>query len=340
MENNRVIADNPPTMTLQLSTGEKQMRIIVYGSGGVGGYFGGRLVQAGEEVIFIARGAHLEAIRQNGLKVESIKGNFTIQPALVEEDPGKVGLADVVLVCVKAWQVPQAAQAIRPVIGANTVVIPLENGVEASDQLAAVLEVPLQRPAHVAGGLCRISSQLASPGIIRHVAIEPYIAFGSLDGQPDARLEKLRQAFERAGVKAEIPQDIRSACWQKFIFIAAISGVGAVTRTPVGIFRAIPETRRMLTSALEEIAAVGRAEGVSLPVDAVQTTLAMIDNLPGTTLASMQRDIMDGRPSELEAQNGAVVRLGMAHGVSTPTHAFIYGSLLPMEQKARGELGF
>ncbi len=316
------------------------MRIVVYGSGSVGGYFGGRLAQAGEEVIFIARGAHLAAIRENGLQVDSLQGNFIVQPAQAAEDPHQVGPADVVLVCVKAWQVPQAAAAMQPLVGPGTVVIPLENGVEAPDQLAASLETPGKTFAHVVGGLCRISSLVAGPGHIRHVGIEPYIAFGSLDGQPNERLDLLQKAFTRAGVKAEIPPDIQVACWQKFVFIAAISGVGAVTRAPAGIFRSIPETRQMLIAALEEIAAVGRAQHVKLPADVVQRTLATIDGLPGGTLASMQRDIMTGKPSELEAQNGAVVRMGAAHNLPTPTHAFIYSSLLPLERKARGDVEF
>lgn len=311
------------------------MRVAVFGTGGVGGYFGGRLAQAGEEVVFIARGAHLAAIREHGLSVESIKGNFTIRPAQAEEDPRRVGPVDVVLVCVKAWQVMQAAQEMLPLIGPATAVVPLENGVEATAQLATVLDASGSRPAHTVGGLCRISTYVAAPGLIRHVGIEPTIDFGSLDNLPDPRLEALRLAFERAGVKASIPADIQVAIWQKFVFIAAISGVGAVTRAPAGVFRSIPETRQMLESALAEIVAVGQAHQVALPGDTAQRTLAIIDGLPGGTIASMQRDILDGRPSELEAQNGAVVRLGKAHGIPTPTHAFIYSSLLPLEQKAR-----
>lgn len=316
------------------------MKIVVYGSGGVGGYFGGRLAQAGEEVIFIARGAHLAAMREHGLKVDSSLGDFTVYPVQATDDPHQVGPVDVVLVCVKAWQVPQAAAAMQPLIGPNTVVIPLENGVEAADQLAAVVEAPGEAYRHVVGGLCRISSHVAAPGHIRHVAIEPTIDFGRLDRQADRRLEQLLQAFIRAGVKAEIPADIQVACWLKFVFIAAISGVGAVSRSPVGVFRRLPETRQMLVQALEEIAAVAQAQQVALPEDAVKRTLGTIDGLPGSTLASMQRDILAGVPSELEAQNGAVVRMGQANGIPTPVHTFIYSSLLPSERKARGELDF
>ena len=309
------------------------LRIGVYGVGSVGGYFGGRLAQAREEVIFIARGAHLEAIQQNGLRVESVKGDFHISPAQAEADPAAVGHVDIVLVGVKAWQVPEAALAIRPLVGAGTVVIPLQNGVEAMDQLAAVLGAE-----HVAGGLCRISSLIAAPGLIRHVGVEPHIAFGWPDGHPDPRLEQLRDAYARVGVSAEIPSDIQIEVWAKFVFIASISGVGAVTRSPAGVMRSLPETRRLLEAAIQEVATVGRAHAVKLPESVEQRTLQTIDSIPPATLASMQRDIMDGHPSELENQNGAVVRLGQACGVPTPTHAYLYASLLPQEKHARGEL--
>ena len=193
------------------------MRIAVFGSGGVGGFFGGKLAQAGEEVIFIARGRHLDAIRRDGLRVESVGGDFRIRPARAESDPILVGPVDVVLVGVKAWQVPEAAQAIQPLVGPATVIIPLQNGVEAAAQLAAVLGAQ-----YVAWGLCRISCLVAAPGVIRHVGIEPYIGFNWLDRHPDPRLEALQAAFGRVGVKAEIPEDIQVKVWKKFVFIAAI----------------------------------------------------------------------------------------------------------------------
>lgn len=307
------------------------MQIAIFGAGAVGSYFGGRLAQAGEDVSFIARGERLQALRERGLRVDSIKGDFVVQPAPATDDPATVGPVDVVLVGVKAWQVPEAAQAMRPLVGPETVVVPLENGVEAPDQLAAVLG-----REHVAGGLCRIVSMVMGPGHVRHAGMEPYIAFGELDNRPSERLERLRQAFARAiGVTAEIPPDIHAALWEKFLFIASLSGVGAVTRAPVGVIRSLPETRVMLNLALREIAAVARARGIALPDSALDRTLALIDGLPPDATASMQRDIMAGRPSELESQNGAVVRLGREAGVETPLNAFIYHSLLPQETSAR-----
>jgi 2-dehydropantoate 2-reductase len=311
------------------------MKIAVFGTGGVGGYFGGRLAQAGEEVTFIARGAHLQAIQANGLKVESIAGDFTVSPAKSTDIPAEIGVMEVVIVATKAWDVPAAAEALKSNIGPGTVVVPLENGVEAPDQLAAVLGTE-----HVLGGLCRISAFIGAPGVIKHVGINPpYIAFGERDGTQSARVEQLRAVFARCqGLTVNVPEDIEAALWDKFVFIAAISGVGAITRQPLGVFRAVPESRALLISALEETTAVAHARGVKFPADEVQKVLVMIDNGAPGLVASMQRDIMDGKPSELEAQNGVIVRMGHELGVPTPAHAFIYASLLPLELKARGKI--
>jgi 2-dehydropantoate 2-reductase len=307
------------------------MNILVFGTGGVGGYFGGRLAEAGHDVTFIARGPHLAAIREHGLRVESIAGDFTIHPAKATDTPTEAGIPDVVLLGVKAWDVTAAAKTLQPVIGPHTFVVPLQNGVTTPDELAAVLG-----REHILGGLCRISALVGEPGVIRHVGVEPYIAFAELDGQQTERVEQLRIAFSACkGLTVEIPADIQVALWSKFLFIASISGLGAVTRQPVGVFRATPESRALLVATLEETAAVARALGIQLPDDAVQKTLALIDNTaPGVT-ASMQRDIMQGKPSELESQNGAIARLGRELGVPTPTHAFIYACLRPGELQAR-----
>lgn len=309
------------------------MRIAIYGAGGVGGYFGGRLAQAGEEVIFIARGEHLRAMLQKGLRVDSIKGDFVISPVQATSDPRQVGEVDWILVAVKAWQVPEVAPEMLPMLGSNTGVVPLVNGVDAPSQLMAVLGTQ-----HVLGGLCRISVFRAAPGHIRHVGIEPSVAFGELNLQLTPRVEQLRQAFERAGVNVTVPPNIHVAMWEKFTFIAAISGMGAITRVPAGPLRSVPETRLLLIQAIEEIVAVARQRGIPLPADAATRTLAVIDGLPAEVIASMQRDIMDGKPSELASQNGAVVRMGLESGVPTPVNAFIYHCLLPQELMARGEL--
>ena len=311
------------------------MRIAVFGAGAVGGYFGARLAQAGEEVIFIARGGHLEAIRQNGLFVESPLGDFHIHPAQATDRPEEVGPVDVVLVGVKAWQVPEVAPKMGPLLGPETFIVPLENGVEAADQLAAVWG-----RERVLGGLCRIISTVAAPGRIRHGGMEPYVAFGELDNRPSPRAERLRAAFERAGVRAEIPSDISVALWEKFLFIAPFAGLGAVTRAPVGVLRSVPHLRRMLEDAIGEAFAVGRARSVRLPDDAPARTLALIDGMPPEGTTSMQRDIAAGRPSELDYLVGAVVRLGEASGVATPLYVFMYYALWPQERRARGDLSF
>jgi 2-dehydropantoate 2-reductase len=309
------------------------MRIAIYGSGGVGGYFGGRLAQAGEQVVFIARGEHLRALRERGLRVDSIKGDFHIHPIEASDDPRQVGEVDCILLALKAWQVPEAALAMRPMVGDQSTVIPLNNGVEAPEQLSVALG-----GGHVMGGLCRISSFIAAPGHIRHVGIEPYVAFGEMDGSRSQRGERLRRIFEHAGVAVEIPEDIRSAMWGKFIFIAAISGLGAVTRAPLGVVRETPGTRQMLIEAVEEIVRLAEAKGIGISGDMVAQTMALIDGLPPEVTASMQRDIMEAKPSELESQNGAVVRMSQEIGVSAPVNAFIYNSLLPQEMSARGKV--
>jgi 2-dehydropantoate 2-reductase len=310
------------------------MKIAVFGTGAVGGYFGGRLAQAGETVWFIARGQHLNALQTQGLRIESLKGGFHLQPVQATDDPKEIGPVDFVLVAVKAWQVLEAARSMPPLLGANTGVIFLGNGVEAPDQLASVLG-----KEHVLGGLTRISAMIAGPGFIRHVGLEPSIAFGELDSSASERVERLRQAFTQAsGVTVDPPGDILVSIWAKFIFIAAISGIGAITRAPIGTTRSLPETRLLLEAAVAEVAAVGRARAVNLPEDITAKTMAFIDAMAPGVMASMQRDIIDGRPSELASQNGAVRRLGLEAGVPTPTHSFIYGALLPQEMKARGEL--
>lgn len=312
------------------------MRIAVFGAGGVGGYFGGRLAQAGHEVIFIARGRHLDAIRQSGLHVASLYGDFTVQPAAATDDPAAVGPVDVVLVATKAWQVPAAARAIRPLVGPDTVVVPLQNGVEAPGHLAAVLGAE-----PVTAGLCGLISYIEGPGRIRHAGALPFVRFGEVDNRPSPRLERLLDAFAgTVGVDAEIPTDIHVAVWQKFVLIVAWSGVGAVTRAPVGAILQVPESRRLLQATMEEVDAVARAQGVVLPDDIVALTFDFLEAAPAGGTASMQRDIMAGRPSELETQTGAVVRLGKAAGVPTPVNEVIYGSLLPLELHARGSLDF
>ncbi|HEV8428290.1 MAG TPA: 2-dehydropantoate 2-reductase [Pyrinomonadaceae bacterium] len=298
------------------------MHITVFGTGGVGGYFGGRLAQAGEEVTFIARGDHLRAIRANGLIVDSPDGNFTIYPAKATDDVNEVGPADLVILGVKAWQVPEAARAIKPLVASNTTVLPLQNGVDAVAQLLAELD-----SANVIGGLCRIVSFVVEPGHIRHAGFAPSIIIGELDNSRTDRIVRIAQVLKDAGLSTTIASDIQVALWTKFLFIASFSGVGAVANAPAGVLRSDPKWRAQMLTAMEEIYTLAHAHGVNLPSDSVDTVMAAIDGLPEDATSSMHRDIVAGRPSELESQNGAVVRMAHEAGIEVPTHELIYRSL-------------
>jgi 2-dehydropantoate 2-reductase len=311
------------------------MHVVIYGAGGAGGYFGARLARGGHDVTIIARGAHLKAIRDHGLILEAPEGEMVVRPALATDDPAEVAGADVVILGVKAWQVKEAAEAIKPMMGRDTFVVPLQNGVEAALELAEVLG-----SAHVVGGLCGTLSRIVAPGRIRSVGAMNFIRFGELDNRRSERVEGLRSAFQSAGVRVDVPADIERALWEKFLPVTAFGGVGAVTRAPIGVLRTIPETRAMLERCLDESEAVGRARGARLAETVVADTLRFLDSLTPDGTTSLQRDIVEGRRSELDYWNGAVVRLGKEAGVATPTHAFIYHSLLPQERRARGEFAF
>ena len=306
------------------------MHIAIVGAGGVGGYFGGRLAKSGQAVTFIARGAHLNAIKQNGLKIICTRGNFEINPATVTADPHDTGTVDVIVVAVKAWSVAEVAEMSRPMVGPNTCILPLENGVDAPAQLTEVYG-----SKQVLGGLCRVISHIGEPGYIQHDGGDDFIAIGELDNQPSARVETLSQVFSSAGLNVDLPKDIHAAMWAKFLFISAFSGVGAVTRVQSRVTRELPDTRSMLEAAMMETYNVAIARRINLPQDAISTGMAAMDRQPPNGEASMQRDIMEGKPSELESQTGAVVRLGKESNVPTPTHDFIYKCLLPQETKAR-----
>lgn len=311
------------------------MRIAIVGAGGVGGYFGGRLAEAGEDVVFIARGRTLEALRQDGLRIESPKGDARLGNVQATANAEDAGAVDVVIVAVKAWQLPEAMSAMRPMVGPETAVLPLLNGVEAAGRIA--VEFGRDR---VLNGLCGIVAHIEAPGFIRHVGAEPMIRLGELDNRKTARVEKLAAAIVKSGVDGAIPDDIDVAIWQKFLMIGPASGVGAVSRTPYGIWLDTPEVRDLLDRAMAETYAVGRALGVGLGQANIDQAMALLRAAPPNGLTSMQRDIQSGRPSELDAQTGAIVRLGAEAGVPTPVNDVIYRALLPQERRARGQVQF
>jgi 2-dehydropantoate 2-reductase len=303
------------------------MRIVIFGTGGVGGFFGGRLARAGEDVTFIARGEHLRAIKADGLKVDSTAGDFVISPAKATDDVSDVGETDLVILGVKAWQVPEAARAIKPIVGPNTTVLPLQNGVEAVSQLVDELG-----SANVIGGLCRIVSFVVGPGHIRHAGFTPSIIIGELDNLRTDRIIRIEELFTRAGLEITIAQDIQVALWTKFLFIASFSGVGAMANAPAGVIRRDPKWRTQIINAMEEIYTLAHARGINLPPDSIDTVMRAVDALPEDATSSMQRDIAAGKPSELDSQNGAVVRMAHETGIEVPTHTLIYETLKPQEE--------
>lgn len=306
------------------------MRIAIMGAGGVGAYFGGRLARAGQDVTFIARGEHLHALRARGLQVYSPLGDFTLPMVKATDDPAEVSPADLVLVCVKAYDTETAARAMRPMVGPGTAVLSLQNGVDAHERLAAVLG-----PEPVLGGLCYISSFIAAPGVIQHVSQFARIVFGELDGRVTPRAEGVRRAFEDAGVEVTLSPDIIKDIWVKFLFMGAHGMMTAVTRSPIGPIRDTPATWEMYVDAVQEIYQVARARGVNLEADAVERTLALVQGLPPNIKSSTLADVEQGKPIEVETFSGAVVRLGRELGVPTPVHRAIYAILKLEDQRNR-----
>jgi 2-dehydropantoate 2-reductase len=311
------------------------MRIAFIGIGALGGYFGGRLAKAGNDVIFIARGAMLEALRNDGLRVESSLGDFALPKVQATDDPTSVGHVDAVFITTKAWQVMEAAQQIRSIIGPETVVVPLQNGVEAYDQLGAVLG-----SEHVLEGMCHILAMVTALGVIRHAGAKALITIGERNNVRTPRLEKLVECLSAAELDTRVPDNIQVALWEKFEFVASFGGVGGVTRAPAGVIRSLPETRSLLERSVHEIVGVARTLGIPVPSGSAANTMKLIDSAPPDGTSSMQRDLVAGRPSELEAQSGSVVRLGRSCNFPTPVHEFIYNALLPGELRARGKLAF
>lgn len=296
------------------------MKIVMMGSGGVGGYYGARLLQAGHEVCFVARGAHAEAMRRDGLRIRSELGDAQVR-AQVLDAPSQAGPADLVVVAVKLWDTEEAARAVAAVPGAAAV--SLQNGVDKDETLAKALG-----RERVLGGVTHIGAVIAEPGVIAHTGKLQRVTLGELDGSRTARLQAAADAFRGAGVETVISDDIRRVTWEKFVFLTALSGMTALTRKPVGEVRAHPATRAMLLDALREAVAVAQAEGARLPDGFAQKQLELMDAFPPQMLSSMAQDLLRGRRLELPWLSGAVVRRAEKHGIAVPAHRAIYAALV------------
>ena len=305
------------------------MRIVVAGTGGVGGYFGGLLARAGHAVTFVARGVHLEAIRRQGLVIHSVHGDFTLHPANATDVVTTLAPPEIVLMAVKHYDLEAVARQLAPIVTEQTVVVPLLNGIDAHRLLSRSLA-----RGCIVGGTCGIAARIEVPGVIRQESQLRRVVVGALDGRPLAALEELVTAWRACGVEARQSADILDDLWSKFVFIASFGGVTALARATAGEVRADPATRALLIAAMAEVEVVGRASGVRLAEDIVARSMALVDGFePGVT-SSLQRDVADGRRFELEAFSGTVVRLAQEHGLDVPAHAAIYALLKPMSAHA------
>jgi 2-dehydropantoate 2-reductase len=299
------------------------MRIAIVGAGGVGGYFGGRLAATGEDVHFLARGAHLATLRERGLRIESPSGNIHVPQVKATDAPANVGPADLVFFTVKLYDTPSALALLPPLIGPQTLVVPFQNGVESIDVLTRA-----HGKSHVAGGTAYVAAVISEPGVIRHTAMNRLI-FGPLSGAPPAALQQLLAACQRAGIDAALSERILVDIWAKFVRLSVFSGMTAVTRCPIGPIREDPELRAMTDDALHESIAVARAKQIPLPASTFSEIVAASDALPANARSSMLEDLERGRPLELKWLSGAVVRLGEEVGIATPTHRLIVSLLRP-----------
>lgn len=306
------------------------MKIAVIGSGGVGGYFGAKLVKEGYDVTFVARGAHLEAIRNKGLQVKSIFGDFNVDNVKATNRITELDPPDLILLGVKAWQIKEIRHELKTILKKDSMILPLQNGVLAASELSERID-----KRNILGGLCRIISKIDSPGVIQHVGVKPTIVFGELDKAVSDRVTKVNDIFQTAGIDSKVSEDIEADLWRKFIAIC-VSGLLAVSNTTYGELRETKETRKLMIALFNEIYLLAKKIGVNIESDFVEKTVAFIDSFPFESTSSLTRDVWEGKPSEIEYQNGTVVRLGKKHGIETPVNNFVYSCILPAEIKARG----
>ena len=300
------------------------MRVAVVGTGGIGGPYGASLAKAGADVTFVARGAHLAAIRENGLRIEGDRGEIHIRPAQVTDDIAGIGTVDFALFCVKLWDVESVGRQLRAIVGPETAVVPLQNGVDAAERL-----IPILGHGAVMGGTAFVTGTISDPGVIRQTGNYQRMTFGELDGRFRERGQHLRHLCEAAGFEGILSPDIRVPIWEKFILLVPLSGLHALTRVPLGKWRDDPDLLAVYEAALRETVAVGLAEGVRLPPDCVDNGLEMIRSMPPHHTTSMGNDLLRGNRIELPWFAGKVVDLGRRHNIPTPVNGFIYAALKP-----------
>ncbi len=308
------------------------MKILIIGAGGVGGYFGAQLARTGIDVRFLVRGAHKQAIEDQGLQIKSIKGNFTVHPS-VTEDMAAVTDSDLIILATKSWQLEALATQMKEYLSSKAAVLPLQNGADNADVLRAII-----KPSQVLAGLCKIVSKIESPGVIHHFMYEPQIIFGEYDSTPSERTQQIKEFFDRSGIKNVISEDIQLDIWRKFLFIASVSGLAALTRVSFGALQNDPSLVDLLQKTASEIKAVANAKNIALSESDLKAAMDMFMSMGPETTASMQRDILEGKPSELDNFNGYIVREGRRLGVETPINNFTYQALLPQEKLARKTL--
>jgi 2-dehydropantoate 2-reductase len=308
------------------------MKIAVMGSGGIGGLYGGRLAHAGYDVSFIARGAHLAALREHGLLIENEpRGDIHVPSVKATDNPAAIGIADLVLIAVKLWDTERASAAIRPMVGPHTTVMSLQNGVLKDETLRRVFGEPA-----VMGGVAYVATQLARPGVIRQTGTMQRLIFGEYDGTRSARAERLLEVLLHAGLQAEISDDIRRTIWEKYVFLVGLSGTTAAMRSPIGPIRSHARSRAFLQELLKETVAVGRAHGVRLPEDYADDRLAFLDTVPSDMTSSMHHDLERGNRLEVAWLSGGVVRLGESVGVPTPANRAVW-DILALHADGRAE---
>jgi len=299
------------------------LKIAVFGTGGVGGYFGGRLAQAGAQVHLIARGEHLESLRNGGLRVHSVRGDFEVSPPATD-NPEAIGPCDIVLFTVKSFHTRSAASRLKPLIGRDTAIVSLQNGVDNEEIISSVVGA-----SHVMGGIAYIFAEIVGPGVIAHTGGPASLQFGEMEGTRSERAKLLLDECANAGIGAEISDDIRAGLWSKFAFICAVAGMTSAIRLPLGEIRAIPDSWEMFRRLLEEVVAVAAAEGVHLPGDLLSRHVSFAESLEPNSYSSLHFDMTHGRAMEVEALHGTVVRLGRKHGVPVPMAEAVYAVLKP-----------